>query len=323
MSLSEREVYEAFGLEMPEKAESEPGTASTAEQTQTQQEGQDAGANEQEVAEPAQGAESAETGDDQQPQTQEKAQPEQPDAMPPEQRRQNAARRRKKELDNAINAAIAKERAAADERMQALLKSAGIKSPYTGEVISSVEELKEYLASDRQKRIERDLKAGKLTMEALQEAARTALPEKQEPKEEQPDPQPEDGADTAVFQTQVQSELAEIAKLNPKVKSINDILQMETGQRFAQLVQNNGLSFLDAYKLANEDAIRQQTAAAAAQAAKTAAATKQHLQASTKRGAGAVTVPTGEMQVYRALFPHASDAEIQKMYNDRIGKRKE
>lgn len=323
MSLSEREVYEAFGLEMPEKAESEPGTASTAEQTQTQQEGQDAGANEQEVAEPAQGAESAETGDDQQPQTQEKAQPEQPDAMPPEQRRQNAARRRKKELDDAVNAAIAKERAAADERMQALLKSAGIKSPYTGEVISSVEELKEYLASDRQKRIERDLKAGKLTMEALQEAARTALPEKQEPKEEQPDPQPEDGADTTAFQTQVQSELAEIAKLNPKVKSINDILQMETGQRFAQLVQNNGLSFLDAYKLANEDAIRQQTAAAAAQAAKTAAATKQHLQASTKRGAGAVTVPTGEMQVYRALFPHASDAEIQKMYNDRIGKRKE
>lgn len=323
MSLSEREVYEAFGLEMPEKAESEPGTASTAEQTQTQQEGQDAGANEQEVAEPAQGAESAETGDDQQPQTQEEAQPEQPDAMPPEQRRQNAARRRKKELDDAVNAAIAKERAAADERMQALLKSAGIKSPYTGEVISSVEELKEYLASDRQKRIERDLKAGKLTMEALQEAARTALPEKQEPKEEQPDPQPEDGADTTAFQTQVQSELAEIAKLNPKVKSINDILQMETGQRFAQLVQNNGLSFLDAYKLANEDAIRQQTAAAAAQAAKTAAATKQHLQASTKRGAGAVTVPTGEMQVYRALFPHASDAEIQKMYNDRIGKRKE
>lgn len=323
MGLSEREVYEAFGLEMPEKAESEPGMASTAEQTQTRQEGQDAGANEQEVAEPAQGAESAETGDDQQPQTQEKAQTEQPDAMPPEQRRQNAARRRKKELDDAVNAAIAKERAAADERMQALLKSAGIKSPYTGEVISSVEELKEYLASDRQKRIERDLKAGKLTMEALQEAARTALPEKQEPKEEQPDPQPEDGADTAVFQTQVQSELAEIAKLNPKVKSINDILQMETGQRFAQLVQNNGLSFLDAYKLANEDAIRQQTAAAAAQAAKTAAATKQHLQASTKRGAGAVTVPTGEMQVYRALFPHASDAEIQKMYNDRIGKRKE
>lgn len=323
MGLSEREVYEAFGLEMPEKAESEPGTASTAEQTQTQQEGQDAGANEQEVAEPAQGAKSAETGDDQQPQTQEEAQPEQPDAMPPEQRRQNAARRRKKELDDAVNAAIAKERAAADERMQALLKSAGIKSPYTGEVISSVEELKEYLASDRQKRIERDLKAGKLTMEALQEAARTALPEKQEPKEEQPDPQPEDGADTTAFQTQVQSELAEIAKLNPKVKSINDILQMETGQRFAQLVQNNGLSFLDAYKLANEDAIRQQTAAAAAQAAKTAAATKQHLQASTKRGAGAVTVPTGEMQVYRALFPHASDAEIQKMYNDRIGKRKE
>lgn len=325
MSFDTREVYEAFGMEMPQTADGTADEAGAPADVQLQQEqAENAGAKEQEIAEPAQQEPAAEGGQPVETEADGDTPPQEPDKqpMPPEKRRENAARRRKKELDDAVNAAVAKERAAADEKIRALLETAKLTSPYTGKVISTEEELKEYLAQDRQARIERDLKAGKLTMEALQEAAKAAIPEKQAP--EQPEePETQVPEDDAAFRTQVQQELAEIGKLNPKVKTIHDILQMETGERFAQLVQKNGLSFLDAYKLANEDALRQQTAAAAAQAAKTAAATKQHLQASTKRGMGALTVPDAEMQYYRAFFPGKSDAEIQTMYNERMKSRRE
>ena len=97
---------------------------------------------------------------------------------------------------------------------------------------------------------------------------------------------------------------------------------MPRAKEFYQLVKR-GNSFVDAYRLANYDQItqmavdaaRQQAAAAGRQQAQNLARSKDHLRSGTQQGAGAATVPRGEMELFRAFNPQASEADIQAYYN--------
>ena len=89
---------------------------------------------------------------------------------------------------------------------------------------------------------------------------------------------------------------------------------MPTYPRFYELVKK-GLDLVDAYKLANIDNLTQGMAQASRQAALNSARSKDHLSPTATRGAGAVTVPSDELALYRELNPGMSEAEIQKHYN--------
>ena len=111
-----------------------------------------------------------------------------------------------------------------------------------------------------------------------------------------------------------ESQLREINALNPAIRSIGDIMQMETAELFREYV-SRGLSFVEAYKLANFDAIRAEDQMKAKREAFNLMRSKGHLQPTVSRGTGAVNVPKDEMEMYKQLNPGMTEADILKHYN--------
>lgn len=122
-----------------------------------------------------------------------------------------------------------------------------------------------------------------------------------------------DPAQQAQFQKQVDYELAQIRKLDPGIHGLEDILKSETGAVFANYVQQNNLSYLEAFQLANAGRLAQRRAAR--QRTQSAAASKDHL-APLGGGTGELSaVPKEVMELYRAMDPSLSTQQIQREYN--------
>lgn len=239
-----------------------------------------------------------------------------------EQRRENAARRRRAETQAAINEAVAGERSRNEQAMAEFFQSAGLKNPVTGEPIQNMEQYNAWKRDFDRAKLEKDLKDGKLTQETLnnaigqnplvQQAAQLVQKAQEQEKQQR----------WAAMEAQVERELEQIRQWNPNINTVADLMQMPNAQEFYQLVKR-GNSFVDAYRLANYDQItqmavdaaRQQAAAAGRQQAQNLARSKDHLRSGTQQGAGAATVPRGEMELFRAFNPQASEADIQAYYN--------
>lgn len=235
--------------------------------------------NEQQVYE-ALGVEQPQQEQGQTPQQQE--QPTQQPAqgeMSLEQRRENAARRRREETRAAIREAVEQERTHARRDVEQVLQDAGLKNPADGTPITNLEQYRAW-------------KEGKQQQPVAQSAPR-------------PNP---------AMEAQVASELAQIRQMDPNIRSVADLLTMPRAREFYQLVRR-GNSFVDAYKLANYDQLTQKAAAAARQQAQNLARSKGHLFAASQRGKGGATVPVEEMNLFRAFNPQASETAIQAYYN--------
>lgn len=209
---------------------------------------------------------------------------EQPQAQPPqgemslEQRRENAARRRRAETRAAIQEAVEAERSHTRRDVEQVLRDAALTNPADGTPITNLEQYRAF---------------------------------KQAQQAQQPAPRPQVNP---AMEAQVAAELAQIRQLNPNIRSVGDLLTMPRAKEFYQLVKR-GNSFVDAYKLAHYDQLTQQAAAAARQQAQNLARSKGHLIAAAQRGKGAATVPAPEMDLFRAFNPQASEAAIQAYYN--------
>lgn len=296
------ELYEALGVEMPQ---AEPESENTQEAADPAEEG----AREQEPAEPAAAQEPGdEDGEDPEQEPEKKQQSRQ-------ERAENARRRRQKEIDDAVKAAVEAERQASKQRLDAFFKQAKMKNQHNGgSDILSLEDAEAWAQADRMARVQANLKKGQLTAEDMQalieeSPAVKALQQSQSRQEQQAQEESRQR-----FAMSVETELAEIRKLNPKVQSLQDILAMDTGKQWASYIQNNGMSYLDAYKLANYDKLvqaAQQTAQAGAQMREQG---KRHLKPDTPRGQGAIEVPKKIKDNYRIFQPDLTDAEIEADY---------
>ena len=217
----------------------------------------------------------------QQEQPQQREQPAQeqpqPGEMSLEQRRENAARRRREETRAAIQEAVESERTHARRDVEQVLRDAGLTNPADGTPITNLEQYRAW----------------------------------KEGQQAQPAPQPQPNP---AMEAQVEAELAQIRQLDPTIRTVADLLAMPRAREFYQLVKR-GNNFVDAYKLANYDQLTQRAAAAARQQAQNLARSKSHLTAGSQQGAGAATVPTGEMELFRIFNPQASDSAIQTYYN--------
>ena len=238
MEVNEQQVYEALGVEQPPQ---EPEAAQTQQQEQPTQQ-------------PTQGE------------------------MSLEQRRENAARRRREETRAAIREAVEQERTHARRDVEQVLQDAGLKNPADGTPITNLEQYRAWKEGEQQP------------------VAQSA-----------PRPNP-------AMEAQVEAELAQIRQMDPNIRSVADLLTMPRAREFYQLVRR-GNSFVDAYKLANYDQLTQKAAAAARQQAQNLARSKGHLFAASQRGKGGATVPVEEMNLFRAFNPQASETAIQAYYN--------
>jgi hypothetical protein len=235
-----------------------------------------------------------------------------------ERRRQAAARRaqeREEEIARAVKKAVDAQRAEDAAALEKVIAGMGLTDTATGQPIKTREQLEAWRQATEAERVRRELKTGQLTPETLEGivAASPAIKAANEMLEQQREFQRKQAQEAA--RAKMDGEIAEVAKLNPAIKTLEDILRMPTGPKFAELAKK-GVPLPEAYRYANMEALAAQSAAAAKQAALNATQSKAHLTATTASGSGAVPVPADVMAQYRLLMPDKTDEEIQKHYQE-------
>lgn len=309
--MEEKEIYEALGLELPQRQDEAPEGAGdgqeSAQELQKGQEGQEPESGQDELED---GQEGIQEG--QEPEEQEK---------PKEQKAQTLTR---EALEEAVRQAVARERQRQEQVMADFFRSANLRDPVTGEIIRDMSGLESYSQAAETRRLERNLAEGKLTPEDLDTLIRRRLAAKPQEAGTPPAAQTEHPAAQTetpapqVTEEQVAAELAEIHRLDPSVNSLEDILKGPEREAFVSAVRR-GNSFLDAFRLASFDRLQQQrqveAAQRAAQAERNRSRSKEHMVPAGSRGQGAAEVPADILELYREIMPEASAEEIQKHYN--------
>ena len=211
-----------------------------------------------------------------------------------EENKKQAAARRKRERD----AEIAKARAeAADEAY----RSMGMENPYTGKPITNKAEFDAWKQQEAAEKRGHIAESAGMTGEEFDDFINN-LPQ----------------VKAAVKQNQrmmIEEQVGLINKLDPSIKTFEDLYNREDYKDIYDTVQKTGVSIVEAFKLVNFDRLTQSAAAASRQAAINSANSKDHLSTTSQRGAGALTVPADVKEIYRALNPGITDAEIQQHYN--------
>lgn len=271
------------------------------------------GGNEQEIA----GPDTEDVGEPGRYQEEEKSAGEEREhRQTPEENARFAAARRKAEAERDAAIAKAKEEAKEENKraMDEMIRSMGIRNPYTKQPITTKAEMDEYRARVGEEKKSQLLKKSGMTDEEFKRFVQD-LPEvkaAQAAREEA-----EKAAQAAKLEKAklaIDEQLREITVLDPTIKDLSDLSKMENYEKIYGMVKK-GYSLIDAFKLANYDVLTTRTAEASRQAAINAARGKEHLAKTRQRGAGAVSVPSDIKAEYRELNPGMTDAEIQQHYN--------
>lgn len=270
----------------------------------------DTGAEEQEVTDPAEDTDTGEnaTGNGEGGQSSE------------ENAKYAAARRKAEaERDAAVAKAKADAQAEAQKAIDEVFAGMGLYDPYNKRPITTKAE---YDAYKQKVDIEKKSKIAKASgmSEAEFDNFVSELPEVKAAREAQERANAQEkAAQAAQAQVKINEQLSEIAMFDPSVKTLEDLKKMDNYDAFYGLVKR-GCSLVEAYKLTNFDRLTAQTASGAKQAALNSISAKSHLEKTSGRGAGAVTVPADIAEQYRIFNPGATDAEIQRHYNKYLKK---
>lgn len=244
-------------------------------------------------------------------------------AQPPEDRARFAAARRKAEAER--DAAVAQARREEQDKYEGALKEffakAGLKNTLTGEPITNMEQFNAWNQQFNDAKLQRDLKAGKLTPEGLSTAIGNHPVVKQAQQVIQQNQQAQKAAREQQARITIDNQVKEISKLDPDITDLESLVKSEGYDQVYALVQK-GYALDHAYKLVNFDRLNQRSMAAARQQAMNSAAGKGHMTKTPARGAAPeyVKVPDDVMAQYKLLMPDASDAEIRAHYAKSIKK---
>ena len=125
-------------------------------------------------------------------------------------------------------------------------------------------------------------------------------------------------------ESQMKSRLADdikaINKLNPNLKTLDDVFALPNAEQMVALVQNSGdaISLADAYKILNFDDLMAGKTASAKQATLNNLNGTSHLNQTdgvTDGGNNEVEIPVNELAQWKKAFPNLSAAELRKKYN--------
>ena len=232
-----------------------------------------------------------------------------------------AAARRKAEAER--DAAVAKARADAQAEAQKTIDNAyrdmGLYDPYNKRPITNKAEYDAYKQQMDIQKKSKVARASGMSDKEFEEFV-SELPEVKAAREiqEKAEAQMKEAKEKEA-QLKINDQLTEIAKLDPSVKSLEDLKKMENYDEFYDRVKR-GHTLVEAYKLTNFDKLTAQSASVAKQAAINSVTGKSHLEKTSGRGAGAVPVPSDIAEQYRVFMPGATEAEIQKHYNKYLKK---
>lgn len=312
----ENRMYEAFGLEAPtEETSAGSETDTSAEDTAEANEDATESGTAEETAEGENAQETAEPASDKQ-EAQSEEQQTKPGEQSPEERRENAARRRNAEKQAAIDAAVKAEQEKNAAAMKSFFERARLKNTVSGKPITNMEEFDAWQRDYNDARISRELGSGKVSKETFDAAVDAAVARNPAVlaalKAAEEAEKAREAAAKEAAERRIADQLAEIRKLDPQITSVQDILAGEHGKEFYDYVQR-GNSFLDAYRLANFERLTAQAAERSREQAMSASRSKEHLRPTVQRGAGGPAAVSGEdLKMFRAFNPGASDKEIQE-----------
>ena len=198
--------------------------------------------------------------------------------------------------------------AKAQKQMDEAFAALNMTDPYTGKAIKSKADFDAYTRASQKEKKDSLLEQTGMTEEQLQ-AFVDELPDVKAAKEAK------QSYERREQQRELETQLAEVAKLNPSIKTLDDLQKQDNYADIYNLVVRKGLSISEAYKLANFDTLSSQRATSAAKQAERNARSKEHLQPTSQRGEGAMSVPADVVEMYRMFNPSATNAEIQAHYN--------
>lgn len=230
----------------------------------------------------------------------------------PEENSRYAAARRAAEAER--DRAIAAERERSAREADSLIASLGMVNPYTGQAINSKAEYDAYTKARAGEAKKTFMEQSGISESQYQQMIQS-LPEVQEAMKARAESE-RVAAEYRSMQarSRLEEQVKEVTKLDPSIKSIDDLAKMENYDVFYDLVKK-GNSLADAYKLANYDKLMERSAAAEKQRNLNAAAGKSHFTPNANTiASGLDEVPASTKEYYKIMFPDMSEEQIAKEY---------
>ena len=322
--ITEQQVYEALGLGAkaqepadPAPAASEPATGAKAQEPADPAEDQTTPTEGAQTEPPAAAEKTDDPEEDAADGTQEGKKP-----LTPEQRRENAAKRRQQEqkaqqaaINQAVQAAVRQEQDKHEGILKEFFAKAGLKNTITGEPITNMEQFNAWNQQFNDAKLQRDLKAGKLTPEGLATAIGNHPIVKQAQQLVTQDAAAKQADREAAAKAKIEGEIAEIHKMDESIGSLEDLMQAPYWPELYAMTKR-GYSIKDAHFLLNHERLEKAKIDAAIQQTMNNTRGKDHMTATAvPRGAGSISVPAADLAMFRQFNPGATDAEIQAYYN--------
>jgi hypothetical protein len=216
----------------------------------------------------------------------------------------------RRQFERERDAAVAKAKEDAKAELDRMVAAMGLKNPFTGELIKTKAEYDEAVTKKAAEKAEQALKKSGLSTELLKDIVKE-LPEVKEAREAAESfKAATEKAELEKARLAAEAEVKEISKIDPAIQSIEDFKKMPDYEEFRNLVVNNKLTYIQAFRLLRFEKLTQGREAGAERQAAFNAASKNHLQRSDSAGDGDVTVTREDIDRFRAMFPDMSTKEI-------------
>lgn len=124
-------------------------------------------------------------------------------------------------------------------------------------------------------------------------------------------------------QTYLDEQVAEVGKIDPDIKTAQDIEKSERYSEILRYVKENHLSIVDAYKLTYADKLNERKTAAVKQQALNNARSQSHLKATDGGNVGSdglVEIPSNQLAQWKEFFPNKTAKELKEAYNRSLHK---
>lgn len=226
--------------------------------------------------------------------------------LSPEQRHENAERRRAANLETVRQ----EERNRMKAEQDAFIKGLGLKDPYNGNRdIETKEQYDEYKRLQDSKALERGLSSGTLTADQFNAAVNAAVEAKLAERTSAPAAAAQDAP--AQDYSEVDRQFAEVQAFDPSVKDLKSLMDGDKGKAYMDAVAKTH-NMLDAYKLVYFDELQARQAQAGRRDAANRAAEKAHLTKTSTRGNGTIEVTDSMRDAYRIFDPDITDEQIRE-----------
>ena len=120
---------------------------------------------------------------------------------------------------------------------------------------------------------------------------------------------------------QLEADVKRIAKIDPDVKTADDLYASESFQDVLKAVQEQGLNVFDAYRLVNFEKLMEKNVAASKQAAINQVKGKSHMEpvgGTAEPRSDEAEIPAKALEKWKRAYPGLNHEQLRKKYNDAI-----